>query len=95
MYVRYASSRLAKQCSSINTMRREWGNDVAKALARRIKDMQGAQGPEELLRLPGRWEWLKGVRSHQMSARLTPNWRLICEPEVDDDIVVVEVEDYH
>lgn len=95
MHVRYVSSRLAKQCSSVNGMRKEWGNDVAKALGRRIKDMQSATGPDELLVLPGRWEWLKGTRSHQMSARLTPNWRLICEPEPDDKIVVIDVEDYH
>ena len=56
MHVEYVSSRLAKQCSSVNAMRKEWGNDVAKALGRRIKDMESAVGPEELLTLPGRWE---------------------------------------
>lgn len=95
MHVEYVSSRLAKQCSSINAMRKEWGNDVAKALGRRIKDLESAAALEELFTLPGRWERLKGTRSHQLSARLTPNWRLICEPETDDKLVVVDVEDYH
>lgn len=57
--------------------------------------MEAAQGPDELLQLPGRWEWLTGARSHQMSARLTPNWRLICELDHGDKIVVMDIEDYH
>jgi proteic killer suppression protein len=76
-------------------MRKEWGNDVAKALGRRIKDMEATTSPDGLLVLPGRWEWLKGDRAGQMSARLTPNWRLIARPSDEGTIEIVTVEDYH
>ncbi|MGN6686419.1 MAG: type II toxin-antitoxin system RelE/ParE family toxin [Actinomycetales bacterium] len=75
-------------------MQAAWGADVAKALARRLKDMEAAIDPDELLILPGRWEWLKGDLTGKMSARLSANWRLICEPQ-DDRMLVVSVVDYH
>lgn len=77
-------------------MRKEWGLAVAKALAQRIADMKAADGSNQLLLLPGRWEWLGGARSHQMSARVSPNWRLIVEPAEDEKSVeVIGLEDYH
>jgi toxin HigB-1 len=91
----YSSGRLAKACSSFDLMRKEWGNDVAKALARRIKDVQATSTPDELLTLPGRWEWLRGDRTGQMSARVTANWRLIAQPRVDGTFEILTVEDYH
>ena len=95
MRLTYASSRLSTRCSNFDRMRREWGVDVATALARRIKQLEAATSPDDLLLLPGRWEWLRGVRSHEMSARLTPNWRLIVEPLDDKSVKVVRIEDYH
>jgi proteic killer suppression protein len=94
--VTYASKRLAAKCASFDAMRKEWGVAVAKALAQRIEDMRAAQSPDTLLLLPGRWEWLSGTRSHEMSARVSPNWRLIVEPAEDEKSVeMIGLEDYH
>lgn len=95
MHVVYSSNRLARRCSDYNAMRKEWGDDVAAALARRIADMRAVVRPDDLLALPGRWEWLKGDRVGEMSARLTANWRLIVRPSDEGTLVVQGVEDYH
>jgi len=93
--VTYATNRLEAYCSSFDLMRKAWGVDLAKALSRRIKQMDAADTADDLLLLPGKWEGLRGDRSHQMSARLSPNWRLIVEPGGSDQIKIIGLEDYH
>jgi proteic killer suppression protein len=93
--VTYATNRLKTCCSTFDLMRKAWGVDVAKALAQRIKQMDAADTADDLLLLPGKWERLRGNRSHQMSARLSPNWRLIVEPGDGGQIELIGLEDYH
>ena len=45
----------------------------------------------DLLLGTGRWEELKADRAGQWSARLTGNWRLIVEPDVDERVAVLVI----
>lgn len=95
MRLTFASARLAKQCSNLGEMRRKWGNDVASTVARRIKQAESVMSLDDLLQLPGRWERLVADRGGQLSARVSPNHRLIFDVISDTDLRVVRVEDYH
>jgi toxin HigB-1 len=78
-------------------MQRDLGAQVAKALKLRITELDRVEEMADLLRGTGRWEELRADRSGQWSARLTGNWRLIVEPDLDDivTVLVVEIVDYH
>lgn len=78
-------------------MQRFLGAERAKKLQLRLDDLLAAEKMADLLQMTGKWEELKADRAGQWSARLTGNWRLIVQPEEDEEVVVlvVEIVDYH
>ncbi|RQP12965.1 MAG: plasmid maintenance system killer protein [Microbacteriaceae bacterium] len=96
MELRYAGRDLEKVCTDARLMQRRLGVDVAKALQRRIKELEYVQEMDDLLRGTGKWEQLTADRAGQWSARLSANWRLIVTPDGNDQsVLVVEIVDYH
>ncbi|MDN5855138.1 MAG: type II toxin-antitoxin system RelE/ParE family toxin [Actinomycetia bacterium] len=97
MKLRYASRDLEKTCTDARRMQRVLGAERAKKLQLRLDDLLAAEKMADLLQMTGKWEELKADRAGQWSARLTGNWRLIVQPEEDEEVVVlvVEIVDYH
>ena len=97
MDVRYATRDLERICTDARRMQRALGAQVAKALKLRITELTRVEEMADLLLGTGRWEELKADRAGQWSARLTGNWRLIVEPDVDERVavLVIEIIDYH
>lgn len=97
MELRYATRDLERICTDARRMQRALGAQVAKALRLRITELMRVEEISDLLQGTGRWEQLTADRAGQWSARLTGNWRLIVEPQRDDQVtvLVVEIVDYH
>ena len=97
MKLRYASRDLEKICTDARRMQRFLGAERAKKLQLRLDDLLAAEKMADLLQMTGKWEELKADRAGQWSERLTGNWRLIVQPEEDEEVVVlvVEIVDYH
>lgn len=92
-----ATRDLERTCTDARRMQRALGAHVAKALKLRITELTRVEEMADLPLGTGRWEELKADRAGQWSARLTGNWRLIVQPEPDDEVtvLVVEIVDYH
>ena len=80
-----------------------WQGRVSRALPREIQDralrklrqLDTARTTADLRNPPSnRLEVLKGDRAGQMSIRINEQW-LICFRWADDDVVEVEIVDYH
>lgn len=96
MELQFANRDLERVCTDIRLMQKRLGVDVAKALQRRIKELEYVQVMDDLLGGTGKWEQLKADRAGQWSARLSANWRLVVEANgADARVVVVEIVDYH
>lgn len=97
MKLRYATRDLERVCTDTRRMQKVLGINVAKKLRLRVAELTYVEEMADLLDGPGRWEQLKADRGQQWSARLTGNWRLIVEPEVGNEpvVLVVEIVDYH
>jgi len=79
-------------------MQKSLGAERAKKLQLRLDDLRAAEKMADLLQMTGHWEELKADRAGQWSARLSGNWRLIVEPDEEDDeiaVLVIEIVDYH
>ncbi|MDF2047758.1 type II toxin-antitoxin system RelE/ParE family toxin [Microbacterium sp. Kw_RZR3] len=96
MQLRYANADLERVCTDERQMQKRFGVPVAKALKLRLFDLRATTDMPLLLQGRGRWEELHGNRAGQWSARLSPNWRLIVDPDGDDaTVLIVEIVDYH
>ncbi|MGH8828616.1 MAG: type II toxin-antitoxin system RelE/ParE family toxin [Jiangellaceae bacterium] len=97
MELRYATRDLERICTDARRMQRDLGAQVAKALKLRITELTRVDEMADLLLGTGRWDELKADLAGQWSARLTGNWRLIVEPDLDYavTVLVVEIVDHH
>jgi hypothetical protein len=98
--VDYSDDRLRAACLSTRVARKEYGEVLAKALGRRIKQLEAADTVADLLDGVGRWHWLDADRAGQLAGSLTGNVRIITEPtgEFEKDptassLVVVDIVD--
>ena len=64
---------------------------------KRLKILNAADGPQELVTLPGnRFEALRGVRQGQFSIRVNDRWRICFDwPEWSGEALNIEIIDYH
>ncbi|MDR1264283.1 MAG: type II toxin-antitoxin system RelE/ParE family toxin [Propionibacteriaceae bacterium] len=77
-------------------MRRAYGAVVAKALRRRLTELDTADRVDELPGASGHWARLRADRLGLWSGRLSANWRVVVQPVGDGDaVIVVEIVDYH
>lgn len=81
MEVTFATTKLAKLCSSWDRMVRELGPDMARRLGARLHEMEAAASLAELRTLPQvRVHQLTGDRDEQVSLDLVHPRRLINRP---------------
>lgn len=106
----YYTKKIEKRiCPDSNCMR-YFGDDIGRAILKRVKEFSSANCLEDLRNAPGRHEELKGNRKFQLSCRLSLNVRLIYRPFGDmkhyikdnqlvwekiTEIEIIEVVDYH
>ncbi|BBO23201.1 killer suppression protein [Candidatus Nitrosymbiomonas proteolyticus] len=110
MDISFATDRLERDMNDHASMVRAYGAERAKALQKRLADLDAVQVLEEMRLLAGRCEELVGDRKGQLSVRLNANYRLIFQPAdeppaLKDDggidwnqvrsIQILEVIDYH
>lgn len=96
MRVSSTDSKLAKQASDVKDAQKQLGQDKAKGLGNRVKQMEAAESIADLLIGLGKWEALVGDRKGTYSCRLTANWRLIVDFSDDEkDANLIKIEDYH
>lgn len=111
METTFAKQKLQKQCSTEKAMRRQFGTDIARRLARRLQELEAADSLAELRVLPqARAHELTGDRAGQIALDLIHPRRLILEvandpvPRHDDgrldwkrvtNVTVIEIVDYH
>lgn len=72
-------------------------SSIIKAYRKRLQQIRNAVDERDL-RFVGRFEKLKGKRSHQYSFRLNDQWRLVIEirKSTPKNIVrIIAIEDYH
>jgi proteic killer suppression protein len=61
-----------------------------------MAELRAAEAIDDLLAAPGRWERLAANRVGQWSGRVSANWRIIVEPVLDGNaVIVLEIVDYH
>ena len=110
MDVYFANDRLLDLLTSQDKLRRRFGPENARLIARRLDNLRFAADLETMRSLPGRTHELTGDRSGTFAIVLKHGYRLIVEPaEVPPprkpdggldwkrirSVVVVTVEDYH
>lgn len=108
MQVNFKDARLQRQVSSEKELTKSHGADLAKQFKIRIHHLESTPNLEELQKMPGTWELLKGERKNQISARLPNGKRLIVtpdEPQFKEDggldlskvtsITVMKIDNYH
>ena len=105
-----AASKLQKILSSELKLKGKYGPKMAKAVMKRITQLEAADTLEDMRSLPGNWHELHEDRDGQIAANLSANLRLIIKPAnnplpLDDDggldwssvdsVNIVEIADYH
>lgn len=82
MILEFAGPKLKKICEDHRLATKKWGRDVARALVKRLEQMEAADNLDHLrLISPGaRPEPLKGKRKGQYSVRLHAGFRLLFVP---------------
>lgn len=103
MKIEYYNGSVEKIFCDYSLMRRKAGNDLTKAIKKRMDQLVAAQNFQEVIELGlGRPEQLVGnYENIRYSLRLTPNDRLIMEMVDNDDsalcriIRIIGVCDYH
>lgn len=106
MEVNFKDTRLRRRISSRKELTKKYGLDLAKQIQTRMLHLEAARNLEELLKMAGKWEPLKG--ENQFSGRLPNGNRLIIKPDnlkfkenggLDLNqiisIVVIEITNYH
>lgn len=84
MEVRFRTAKFAKTCSSLKSLKREYGPRMADVIARRLTELDAAVVLSDIRALPQvRAHQLRGDRDEQISLDLVQPKRLILE--VGDD----------
>ena len=108
MEIKFKDTRLQRLISSEKELTKKYGLALAKQTQTRMLHLEAARNLEELLKMAGTWEPLKGGRKNQFSTHLPNGNRLIVTPDnpkFKEDggldlsqitsIIVVEIIDYH
>lgn len=108
--ITFADRALARRLGSDKSRRREFGDETARLIARRLNELRAAPDLAAMRTMPGRCHELVGDRSSQLALSVTANLRLVFEPLDDpaptkDDggldwdrvtaVIIREVVDYH
>lgn len=80
MEISFANRKLQKLCESEKELRRAYGNDCAKKVMRRLKDLSAAATLEDMRNLPGHCHELGGDRDGHLAIDLAAGRRLVIMP---------------
>jgi proteic killer suppression protein len=80
MKVAYANSRIQKLCTDEKYARKKLGENVAKFLRQRIKQMEEAESLDQLRHAAGDWHELIGDRKGQLACSVSGLTRLVFTP---------------
>jgi len=83
MDILFHSDKFKEICNNYKKLAREYGEQRAKLIKRRLDDLRAANDLEIMRRLPGRCHELKGERAGQLSLDLGGPYRLIFVPAND------------
>jgi plasmid maintenance system killer protein len=78
--VSFATQALAKRLGSDKSRRREFGDETARQLAKRLTELHAAPALSAMRSMPGRCHALSDNRAGQLAVRVTANLRLVFEP---------------
>ena len=103
MLIQYKKKSLEKECNDYSRAIRSYGQNCAKILHRRIRELKAAESLDEMVNLGiGRCHSLKGDLQGKYALDLEQPFRLIVEPEKNEDgryeiriVNLLEVKDYH
>ena len=80
MDILFRDKHLKEVCNEYRLLRRRYGDPMAKAIRRRLHDLQAASTLETMRTLPGHCHELKGDRAAQISIDLRGQYRLLFTP---------------
>ena len=97
MRLRFRRKRLERCAFEGSAAKQAWGPDVGRRYPERIAELLAASSWEALEALRSlNLHALKGDRQGQYAINLTGRWRIIiARGEADDELIVLNVEDYH
>ncbi len=82
MEINYRNQKLKKLVSNPRELTKDYGDDVSKAVAKRIKDMEASETLSEyMMCYSGKCKQLTGGRKGQFSVRLDRGVRLVFAPD--------------
>lgn len=84
MDIVFKSNKLEKACNDRRKMVKEWGQDNAREMQKRLADFEAADCLEDISHLPPiRRHELKGDRRGELAVNLKHPFRLVFEPAHD------------
>ncbi len=109
MEIEFSDVKTAELFNTEKKLRGRYGAESAKAIIKRLSDIEAAASLEDLRNLPGKWHELTGDYRGCIACRLSGNQRLIVKPAdpapLKSDgglnwkevvtVCLVNVEDYH
>lgn len=105
MEVGFASNKLEKSCSDDRQMKKEYGAVIAKALQKRLIELDIAENVLELQDGLGKWHPLEANYKGCWAASLNGNYRIVVSGENAEEleykwelvsiVCVEEITDYH
>jgi plasmid maintenance system killer protein len=111
MVIRFATSKMARACSTDRLMRTQWGDPIARKLQQRLTELEVFDSLADATSLPAiRCHEMTGDRKGQIAVDLVHPHRLLFRPDHDPlpakpdggldwtqvtAVVVIEVVDYH
>ena len=85
MLITYKSKKLEKQLCDEKALKRRWGAEQAKSIARRLTEIAAAENLEILRKLPQvRAHELSGNRAEQISLDVKQPYRLLIIPDHEE-----------
>jgi proteic killer suppression protein len=109
MKIEFSDVKAAELFNTEKKLKGRYGAELAKAIMKRLADVDAAACLDDMRNLPGKWHELAGDYSGCVACRLSGNWRLILKPappaprkpdgglnwkEVTA-LIVEDVKDYH
>ena len=109
MNIEFSDVKTAELFNTEKKLRGHYGAELAKAIMKRLTDIEAAGCLEDMRNLPGKWHELKDSLDRCIACSLSGNWRLILRPVEPaplkpdgglnwKEVVtlrVVDVKDYH
>lgn len=96
MELKFSTNRLAAASMSLSEASRLFGLPIGRKYIQRVAILRAMGKFTQLYGLKAlRLHPLKGNRARQYSIILTGNYRLIIEKVEEDQVRIVDVEDYH